>query len=92
MLTWDENKRQSNLTKHGIDFADLEHIFDFYMHTEEDKRTPYVEKRFRSLCLFRGQVVVLIWAEQPQTDRIISCRYGLKHETRDYFKKAASHL
>lgn len=28
MITWDENKRQANLAKHGIDFAEAETIFD----------------------------------------------------------------
>jgi len=92
MFTWDENKRLSNIKKHGIDFADLEHVFDFYVDTKEDKRAPYGEKRFRSVCLFRGEVVVVIWVEQRHSDRIISCRYGRRHESRDYFKKAALHF
>jgi uncharacterized DUF497 family protein len=84
MLTWDENKRQSNLNKHGIDFADLEHVFDFQMYTEEDSTVPHGEKRLRSYCIYRGRVVVLIWIERAASAHIISCRYGRKHETRRY--------
>jgi uncharacterized DUF497 family protein len=29
MLTWDENKRHQNLKRYGIDFADLESVFDY---------------------------------------------------------------
>lgn len=36
MLTWDENKRRTNLKSHGIDFADLEDVFNHYMDTEPD--------------------------------------------------------
>ncbi len=27
-LTWDENKRQSNLQKHGLDFANAESVLN----------------------------------------------------------------
>lgn len=27
MIVWDEPKRQSNLAKHGLDFADLDEAF-----------------------------------------------------------------
>lgn len=27
MIVWDEPKRQSNLAKHGLDFADLDEVF-----------------------------------------------------------------
>jgi uncharacterized DUF497 family protein len=36
MLTWDENKRKANLQVHGIDFAELEEVFDHFMDTEND--------------------------------------------------------
>lgn len=84
MLTWDENKRQSNLKKHGIDFADLEHVFDFEMYTEDDASVAYGEQRLRSYCYYRSRVVVLIWIERTASAHIISCRYGQKHEARIY--------
>lgn len=43
MITWDENKRQSNLAKHGIDFVGAETIFDHRMVTREDTRAAYGE-------------------------------------------------
>ncbi len=30
---WDEEKREANFRKHGIDFADVENIFDDEVYT-----------------------------------------------------------
>jgi uncharacterized DUF497 family protein len=52
MVTWNETKRQHNLTKHGIDFNDVDEIFDHPMLTREDDRY-YAddELRLQSLAL-----------------------------------------
>jgi uncharacterized DUF497 family protein len=86
MVTYDEAKRQSNLTKHGIDLADVGAVFDGLMHTEEDSRMDYGERRLQSLGWFRGRVVFLVWTDCSDGPRIISCRYGGKYETLRYFK------
>lgn len=44
--TWDEAKRQSNLRKHRLDFADAEIVFDGLTLTFEDDRFDYSEQRF----------------------------------------------
>ena len=87
MLTWDENKRRSNLAKHGIDFAELEAVFDRSMIIEVESTTAHHEFRLKSLCWFRDDVVVLIWISQQNNARIISCRRGTKHEKRTYLKE-----
>jgi uncharacterized DUF497 family protein len=84
-MTYDENKRQTNLSKHGIDLAECECVFDMPMLTREDDRISYGEKRLKSLGLFRGRVVSLIWAEREDGPHLISCRYGERHEAREYF-------
>ena len=88
MLIWDEDKRWANILKHGIDFAELDLIFDLPMVTVEDNTLDYGERRLRSLGWFRGKVVVLIWSDNDGCARLISCRNGGRHETREYFKKA----
>jgi len=85
MLTWDENKRTTNLMVHGIDFAELEDVFNHFMDTEPDIGH---EHRLKSLCWFRTRVVVMIWMEQGQNTRIISCRDASKYETRRYAQRA----
>ena len=87
MITWHETKRTLNKQRHdGIDLADLECLFDSPMVTVKDTRAAYGEERLQSLCWYRGRVVFLVWTERGDEAQLISCRYGDKHETRNYFK------
>ena len=86
MIIWDEIKREQNLQKHGIDLADVGCVFDAPMVTVEDKFEIYGEQRLQSLGWFRDRVIFLVWTERDDCARVISCRYGDKHETRAYFK------
>ncbi len=36
MITYDENKRQLNIKKHGIDFIGAETVFEYFHITRED--------------------------------------------------------
>jgi len=86
MITWDESKRKRNLKDHGIDLAEVACVFDAPMITVEDEREHYGEQRLQSLGWFRNRVVFLVWTERNDSARVISCRYGDKHETRAYFE------
>ena len=86
MITWDEVKRTKNLKDHKIDLAEVACVFDAPMVTVEDERESYGELRLQSLAWFRDCVVFLVWTEREEGVRVISCRYGDKHETRAYFK------
>lgn len=86
MITWDEAKREKNRRDHGIDLAEVACVFDAPMVTVEDGRAHYGEQRLQSLGWFRNRVVFLVWTECDNSARIISCRYGDKHETRAYFE------
>ena len=86
MIVWDETKRKQNLRNHDIDLADVGCVFDAPMVTVEDKRKIYGEPRLQSLGWFRDRIIFLGWPERDDCARVISCRYGDKHETRIYFK------
>lgn len=86
MATWDEAKRLINIEKHGIDFNDLDAVFEFPMLTRDDNRTAYGEQRLQSLAWLQGRVVFMVWVEREDDVHIISCREANKHETRQYFK------
>ena len=86
VIRWDESKRRINISKHGIDLAELGSVFDSPMVTVEDARRAYGELRLQSLGMWRGRVVFLVWT--PRGDdcaHLISCRYGNRKETDDYF-------
>ena len=54
-IVWDENKRRSNLAKHGLDFADLK--LEFF-----ESSTIYPAKLGRSLAIgeFDGEMVAAV--------------------------------
>jgi uncharacterized protein len=82
---WDERKNQSNLAKHGFDFADAFRIFNLPMIVEFDEREDYGEDRYVGIGLLNGRVVVVVYTElDEETVRIISLRKALSHERRRY--------
>ena len=84
---WDEAKRRSNLRRHGIDFAEVAAVFANAPVTELDARYDYGERRFVTLGLLKGAVVVIAHTEEEDVIRIISARRALKHEEIKYFKE-----
>ncbi|HEY0784077.1 MAG TPA: BrnT family toxin [Thermoanaerobaculia bacterium] len=86
MVTWDEPKRQANLRKHGLDFAECEAVFDHPVFTTEDTRAAYGEQRIRLLGWLDGRVVRLTYTERGETLHVISLREATRNEARAYFK------
>lgn len=83
---WDENKRQENLAKHGIDFADAWQLFESPMVVWPDNRFEYDEDRWIGIGIMRTAVVaILAFTERdPDIVRIISLRKAKKHEKEKY--------
>ena len=86
---WDEQKRLSNIRKHGIDFQDAIAIFAGDTVLMEDDRFDYGERRFVSLGLLQGRVIVVVHSEPGQITRIISARKATKYEQSIYFQRIA---
>ncbi|AFZ54445.1 BrnT family toxin [Cyanobacterium aponinum] len=84
---WDENKRQTNITKHGIDFIDARKIFDYDTVTIEDNRFNYGEQRFIAIGLLNGKIIVVVYTEISNKIRIISARKATKNEQQIYFNE-----
>ncbi|MFZ4537153.1 BrnT family toxin [Propionivibrio sp.] len=84
MVTFDESKRQANITKHGIDLADVETAFDYPLLTTEDDRVAYGEQRLESIAWLNGRVVVLLWTERESGAHVFSCRNADKSKSRKY--------
>jgi len=87
MISWDGDKRRTNLKKHGIDLAELKGAFDGPMVTVEDDSERYGEIRLQSLAMWRGRVVFLVWTERRDAAHLISCRYADRSETEEYFAR-----
>ena len=84
---WDERKRQSNLEKHGVDFADLKSLFASETVTVLDDRFEYAEHRFITLGLLKGIVLTVAHTETDEVIRIISARRATHYEEEIYFKE-----
>ena len=91
-FTWDENKRQVNLQKHGIDFEDVVEIFNGPMLTRLDTREDYGEDRWIGIGIIKQRVIVVAYTERNNGDtiRIISARKALKHEEK-FYKEGVSY-
>ena len=82
---WDESKRESNIVKHGIDFADAPRLFLAPMRTILDLRQDYGEDRFIGLGLLDSRVVAVAFTEpEENTIRVLSLRRALAHEKKQY--------
>jgi uncharacterized DUF497 family protein len=85
MLIYDENKRQINLAKHGLDLADAGLVFDSpnkitLVSTRQD------EDRLMDIAMVEvsGVVLVLVYVERGQDIRAISLRRASKQERKRY--------
>ena len=87
---WDENKRLANIRKHGIDFIDVEVVFEGDTVTVEDDRFDYGEERFITFGLIEGQVIAVVHTERDNLIRIISARKATKNEEIRYFQQIAN--
>lgn len=86
---WDEPKRTANLHDHGIDFVEIEKVFDGETVTILDDRFNYGEERFVTFGLLNGRVVAIAHAETVDVIRIISVRKATKNEEISYFEQIA---
>jgi len=86
VVTWDEQKRRTNLRRHGLDFAGCDAVFDAPVVTTEDSRRAYGEQRINLLGWLQGRVVHLTYTERGEDLRVVSLREATRNEARYYFK------
>ncbi len=83
LYSWDENKRQSNIKKHGVDFVDAVMIFRDSNRIETiDDRKVYGEERLQTIghALPGILFVVYTYRDNKTKRRIISARKASKKE------------
>ncbi len=82
---WDEQKRRSNILKHGIDFRDAWKVFNFPMLVALDARQDYGEDRWIGIGMLETRVVVVVFTERSEnTIRIISMMKAVTNERIKY--------
>ena len=73
---WNEQKRQQNIEKHGVDLLFAALIFEGATLTREDDRQDYGEVRFASLGLVDSVPYTVIHTERNGNIRLISAWKG----------------
>lgn len=89
--TFDPDKRESNLKKHGYDFLDAEKVIESgeIVVSFEDNRFNYNELRFINIGPLNDELVVIVTAENNDNEiRIISMRKAEKHDKKIYFDRS----
>jgi len=75
-ISWDEHKRQSNIEKHGMDFADL--TVDFF---ETAIILPAKGERFMAINIFLDGVATVVFAQLgSEAISVISMRPASRKE------------
>jgi len=69
---WDEEKRQRNLTDHGVDFRLAARIFQGTVIEAEDRRAGYEELRYRALGHVNDEYFVVAYTWRGENRRLIS--------------------
>ncbi|MCW5696707.1 MAG: BrnT family toxin [Bauldia sp.] len=79
---WDERKREANLSKHGIDFADAAlALSQPYLAIRSDRSG---EARWLALAAVNGRVIAVVYVLRAETCRIISARAARSNEREAY--------
>jgi uncharacterized DUF497 family protein len=89
-FTWDENKNQSNIRKHGISFYEAAYVFSdpFALSIPDDDHSE-TEDRWLLLGKNLNERLLLVIHTLRHDDiiRIISARKATANETKTYTKR-----
>ena len=83
MFEWDEDKRQGNITKHGIDFINACSVFDGRPVITQRANYPD-EERYKTIAMVGERFMTVVWTDRPPNIRIISARSTRDGEKRAY--------
>ncbi|NJL83329.1 MAG: BrnT family toxin [Chloroflexaceae bacterium] len=81
---WDEQKRQSNLRKHQLDFTVASQIFEGPIVERQDLRYNYGEDRFIAVGMAAGMMITVVYTWRGEKRRLISARPATKNERKIY--------
>lgn len=80
---WDQAKAESNLAKHGVDFADASMAFeDPRLFIEADHR--HEEPRFKAVGMVAGTILFIAFTRRDNACRPISARRANRRERQEY--------
>ena len=84
---WDEQKRATNLSKHGIDFFYACRIFfGFTLQTVDDRR-DYGEVRVNAIGKTVDDVLFVTYTKRENIYHLISARRASRNEREAYYQE-----
>ena len=87
---WDDEKYQINVKKHGIYFEDAARVFlDEFLIDDYDEEHSDDEDRIKVIGKVE-KILVVIYTERGEVNRIISARLANKKERNDYYGQFVS--
>jgi uncharacterized DUF497 family protein len=82
---WDEDKNQSNISKHGISFKEAAEVFDLSTVGYFDAVNSMNEDRYVEIGFAGGRLLTVVYVQlDDDTVRIISARKASLLEERRY--------
>ena len=84
---WDEQKRQSNLRVHRIDFRDVTGIFDGYAFIRRSDRDDQI--RYEIFGIVSGREIAIVCTLYNARCWIISARRASRKERQEYHNRSA---
>ena len=79
---WDESKRRTNISKHGVDFVDgVAVLLDTHIVSDSVRGT---EERYVAVAMREGEALAVIYTVRGNTCRIISVRKARRNERQKY--------
>jgi len=82
---WDEEKRTSNLLKHGIDFYDVRGVFESDLVFDRSDR--HDEVRYEIFGILDREVIAAVCTIRRNRCRWISARRARKDERKEYYHR-----
>ncbi|PKR87362.1 BrnT family toxin [Pleomorphomonas diazotrophica] len=87
--SWTDAKQDTNISKHGFDFADVEEVFDGrFCVTREDRRFDYGEDRYNMLTEYKGHIINVTFTPRDGKHHLISVRLASREERKVYHGRA----
>lgn len=83
IFEWDEQKRRSNIEKHGLDFISAAEIFDGRPIVTAQS-TSLEEERFLTVGNLNDRFMTVVWTWRGDAIRLISARRARDQEIKQF--------
>lgn len=91
LLSWNDDKRERHIRKHGYDFESMGKIFDGrFQVVRPDRRLEYGEERFNMLVEYENRVVNVTFTMRGERYHLISARPASRLERKVFHEREAA--